>query len=236
MREIMALADSANQFIDERKPWVLIKNKENLEQVQQVCTTGINAFRSLCIYLKPVLPTLVAQAEAFLNSEPLSWEDLQTPLYSTTINKFKPLITRIEPEAIANMIEDSKESLENVSPDSNSKLAEDPIDSEISIDDFAKLDLRVAKVVAAQHVDGADKLLQLTLDLGGETRNVFAGIKSAYEPEQLAGKLVVMVANLAPRKMRFGISEGMVLSAGPGGSDLFVLCPDEGAQPGMRVK
>ena len=134
------------------------------------------------------------------------------------------------------MIEDSKESLEQISANSNSVLAQDPIDSEINIDDFAKLDLRIAKVITAQHVDGADKLLQLTLDLGGETRNVFAGIKSAYEPEQLNGKLIVMVANLAPRKMRFGVSEGMVLSAGPGGSELFVLCPDEGAQPGMRVK
>ncbi|MFT5571180.1 MAG: methionyl-tRNA synthetase [Cryomorphaceae bacterium] len=235
MREIMALADKANQFIDEHKPWVLIKDEDKLDEVQQVCTAGINAFRSLCVYLKPVLPQLVTEAEHFLNIEKLTWQDLQTPLLDHQINKFKPLMTRIEKDAIEKMIEDSTESLE-ATLGSNSPLARDPVSAEISFEDFAKLDLRVAKIVDAQHVDGADKLLQLTLDIGGETRNVFAGIKSAYEPEQLRGKLTVMVANLAPRKMRFGLSEGMVLAAGPGGSDLFVLHPDDGAEPGMRVK
>jgi len=235
MRDIMALADKANQFIDEHKPWVLIKDEDKVDQVQQVCTAGINAFRSLCIYLKPVLPKLVSEAEAFLNTGELQWNDLQTPLLDHSINKFKPLITRIERDAIDNMIEHSKESLDS-KIDPNSPLGQDPISDEINFDDFAKLDLRIARIVAASHVDGANKLLQLTLDLGGDTRNVFAGIKSAYQPEDLEGKLTVMVANLAPRKMRFGLSEGMVLAAGPGGSELFVLNPDEGAQPGMRVK
>ena len=243
MREIMALADKANQFIDEHKPWVLIKDESKLDDVQRVCTAGINAFRSLCIYLKPVLPSLVEQAEEFLNVPELSWSDIEQPLLNHTINKFKPLMTRIEQSAIDAMIEESTESLEatqdNKSTPQNaegSALAQDPISDEINFDDFAKIDLRVARIAKAEHVDGADKLLQLTLDLGGETRNVFAGIKSAYAPEELEGKLTVMVANLAPRKMRFGLSEGMVLAAGPGGSELYILNPEDGAKPGMRVK
>lgn len=238
MRDIMALADRANQFIDEHKPWILIKDDSQLDEVQQVCTAGINAFRSLCIYLKPVLPNLVTEAEAFLNDGELSWSDLQVPLLDHQINKFKPLMTRIDNDAVERMIEESKTSLEVIEPSVNldSPLSKDPISPEISFDDFAKIDLRIAKIINAEHVDGADKLLQLTLDIGGETRSVFAGIKSAYQPEDLKGKLTVMVANLAPRKMRFGLSEGMVLAAGPGGSDLFVLTPDDGAEPGMRVK
>ena len=239
MREIMALADKANQFIDEHKPWILIKDEANLQQVQDVCTAGINAFRSLCIYLKPVLPELVENAESFLNVEPLTWDDIQQPLLAHKINKFKPLMTRIERESIDAMIEESKEAMEveqAPASDPNSPLGQDPISPEIQFDDFAKLDLRVALIAKAEHVEGADKLLQLTLDLGGQTKQVFAGIKSAYSPEDLEGKLTVMVANLAPRKMRFGVSEGMVLAAGPGGSDLFVLNPDAGAKPGMRVK
>jgi len=235
----MALADKANQFIDEHKPWVLIKDESKLDEVQRVCTAGINAFRSLCICLKPVLPSLVAEAETFLNVNELQWSDLSEPLLDHSINKFKPLITRIEPEAIDSMIEESKESLKaNEEPmvDPNSPLGQDPISPEINYDEFAKIDLRVATIVKAEHVDGADKLLQLTLDLGGETRNVFAGIKSAYDPNDLEGKQTVMVANLAPRKMRFGVSEGMVLAAGPGDSDLYVLNPDDGAKSGMRVK
>jgi len=237
MRDIMALADKANQFIDEHKPWILIKDEAKLDEVQQVCTAGLNAFRSLCIYLKPVLPNLVNEAETFLNTGELVWSDLQTPLLDHKINKFKPLMTRIENDSVERMIEESKESLEETSiVDPDSPLEKDPISAEINFDDFSKVDLRIAKIVKASHVDGADKLLQLTLEIGGETRNVFAGIKSAYRPEDLEGKLTVMVANLAPRKMRFGMSEGMVLAAGPGGSDLFVLNPDDGAQPGMRVK
>lgn len=247
MREIMALADKANQFIDEHKPWILIKDESQLELVQQVCTAGINAFRSLCIYLKPVLPELVSQAEAFLNVEDLTWSDLESPLLGHTINKFKPLMTRIEKDAIDAMIEGSKDSLEATQPHINKESGNatakpestpsiDPIADEISFEDFAKVDLRIARITKAEHVEGADKLLQLTLDLGGETKNVFAGIKSAYKPEELEGKLTVMVANLAPRKMRFGLSEGMVLAAGPGGSELYILNPEDGAQPGMRVK
>ncbi len=241
MREIMALADKANQFIDEHKPWVLIKDETKLDEVQQVCTAGINAFRSLCVYLKPVLPSLVTQAEAFLNVNELVWQDLQHPLLSQKINKFKPLMTRIEKDAIDAMIEESKESLAEAAPqtpavDADSPLGKDPIAPEINFVEFAKIDLRVARIAKAEHVEGADKLLQLTLDLGGETRNVFAGIKSAYSPEQLEGKLTVMVANLAPRKMRFGLSEGMVLAAGPGGSELYILNPEDGAEPGMKVK
>ena len=237
MREIMALADKANQFIDEHKPWISIKQEDKHLEVQQVCTAGINAFRSLCIYLKPVLPELVKQAEQFLNIDPLRWSDLQDPLLNHKINKFKPLLTRIEPESVNKMIEDSKQDL-NPEPTiaTDSPLAKDPIAEEISFEDFSKIDLRVALITDARLVEGADKLLQLTLDIGGESRNVFAGIKAAYDPAELVGKQTVMVANLAARKMRFGMSEGMVLAAGPGGSDLFVLHPDDGATPGMRVK
>lgn len=239
MREIMALADKTNQYIDEFKPWVLIKDESQLQRVQDVCTVGLNSFRALCILLKPVLPELVKNAEAFLNVEPLAWSDIEQPLLGHTINKFKPLLTRVESDAIETMIEESKESqaaeAEQAAPITG-PLADDPISPEVSFDDFVKTDLRIARIVEANHVEGADKLLQLTLDLGGETRNVFAGIKSAYQPEELVGKLTVMVANLAPRKMRFGMSEGMVLAAGPGGSELFILNPDDGAQPGMRVK
>lgn len=237
MREIMALADKANQYIDENKPWILVKDDNELDNVQNICTVGINCFRALTILLKPVLPSLTKQAETFLNVDDLNWQDIQTPLLNHTINKFTPLITRIESEAIEKMVEQSKENLQETdSKPISGPLADNPIADEISFDDFAKVDLRVVRIAKAEHVEGADKLLQLTLDLGGETRNVFAGIKSAYTPEQLEGKLTVMVANLAPRKMRFGISEGMVLAAGPGGSELYILNPDEGAKPGMKVK
>lgn len=237
MRKIMALADLANQYIDEAKPWVLIKDAEQAAQVQQICTVGLNCFRLLVGYLKPVLPKLAEQAEEFLNISPLQWSDLPTLLTGSSIKKFKPLMTRIDDEKINAILESSKTSLAtNDATPTTGPLAEDPISPEIKFEDFAKIDLRIAKIKKAEHVDGADKLLRLTLDLGGETRNVFAGIKSAYQPEDLEGKLTVMVANLAPRKMRFGLSEGMVLAAGPGGKDLFILNPDEGAVPGMRVK
>ncbi|MDH3342396.1 MAG: methionine--tRNA ligase subunit beta, partial [Gammaproteobacteria bacterium] len=170
----------------------------------------------------------------FLNTE-LLWSNIEQPLLSHSINKFKPLITRVEEEQVIAMTEDSKENMQ-VAEVITGPLADDPISDEIQFDDFAKIDLRIAKIVKAEHVEGADKLLQLTLDLGGLNKNVFAGIKSAYAPEDLEGKLTVVVANLAPRKMRFGLSEGMVLAAGPGGKDLFILNPDQGAEPGMRVK
>jgi len=239
MRDIMALADKANQYIDDMKPWALAKQEGNEQQVNDIYSMGINLFRVLATYLKPVLPNTVEQAEAFLNIEPLQWSDIATPLLSHTINKFKPLMTRIEADKIAAIQEDSKESLQAeqtvaVQPEVTSDI--DPIADEISFDDFAKVDLRIAKIANAEHVEGAKKLLKLTLDIGNGKMQVFAGIKSAYKPEDLVGKLTVMVANLAPRKMKFGMSEGMVLAAGPGGKDLFILNPDEGAQPGMRVK
>lgn len=237
MREIMAVADLANQFIDEHKPWQLIKEEGQEQAVHQICTSGLNAFRTLCIYLKPVLPELVKSAEQFLNIEPLTWQDVDSPLLAHSTNTFKPLMTRIESDAIDTMIEQSKDTLvaQQAEVKKDTALSKEPICEEISYDDFIKVDLRVAKIIDAQHVEGADKLLQLTLDLGGETRNVFAGIKSAYKPEDLVGRKTVMVANLAPRKMRFGVSEGMVLAAGPGGDELYILSPDDGSEVGMRV-
>jgi len=237
VREIMALADKANVYIDNNKPWVLIKEEGKEAEVQAICTQGINLFRVLMTYLKPILPQTALKSEAFLNSE-LHWHTLGKPLVAHSINKFKPLMTRIEKEQIEAMVEQSTEHLEQnqKSMPASGPLVDDPIAAQIQFDDFAKVDLRVAKIIKAEHVEGADKLLQLTLDIGGETRMVFAGIKSAYEPEMLEGRLTVMVANLAPRKMKFGVSEGMVLAAGPGGKELFILSPDDGAQPGMRIK
>ena len=237
VREIMALADRANVYIDQNKPWVLIKEAGKEAEVQAICTQGINLFRVLMTYLKPILPQTALKSEQFLDSE-LTWDGLAEPLLAHTINKFQPLMTRIEKEQIDAMIEQSTEHLEQTeaSDKTTGPLADDPIAPQIQFDDFAKVDLRIAKIIKAEHVEGADKLLQLTLDIGGESRLVFAGIKSAYQPEMLEGRLTVMVANLAPRKMRFGVSEGMVLAAGPGGEDLFILSPDDGAIPGMRVK
>ncbi|MEJ2509409.1 MAG: methionine--tRNA ligase [Gammaproteobacteria bacterium] len=241
VRDIMALADRANQYIDERKPWQAIKEPGREAEVQAVCSVGLNLFRVLMAYLKPVLPATAERAEAFLNAGPLTWDNFTTPLTGHTINAFKPLMTRIEPDSLDALLEASKENLNAMANDSAANppagpLAEDPIAAEIAYEDFAKVDLRIARIAKAEPVEGADKLLRLTLDLGGETRNVFAGIKSAYDPADLEGRLTVMVANLAPRKMRFGVSEGMVLAAGPGGKDLWILQPDAGAEPGQRVK
>jgi methionyl-tRNA synthetase len=236
IREIMALADKANQFIDTNAPWVTIKDETKQQFTHDVCSLGINLFRILVVYLKPVVPILASQSEAFLNDE-LTWESAQSVLTDHPINKFKALMQRVDMDKVNAMIDDSKENLEpTVQQDPNSPLAKDPIAETISFEDFAKIDLRIARIVKAEHVEKADKLLRLELDLGGETRQVFAGIKSAYKPEDLEGKLTVMVANLAPRKMRFGMSEGMVLAAGPGGEEIWILEPHEGAQPGMKVK
>jgi methionyl-tRNA synthetase len=241
MREIMALADKANQYIDERQPWVMIKDVERHADVHQTCTIGINCFRQLIIMLKPVLPKVAEQAEAFLNVEPLIWADLSNDLLDHPINQFKPLMTRIDKMLIERMVEASKEAaveekkLTAQTPVNPKLPSIEPIADEINYDDFAKLDLRVAHIIEAKFVEKSNKLLQLTLDIGSETRNVFAGISSAYKPEQLIGKQVIMVANLAPRKMRFGVSEGMVLCAGSDDDGLFVLHPDNGAKPGMRV-
>ncbi len=234
MRVIMSVADIANQIIDAHKPWERIKEDKYQIEVHQVCSFGLNMFCLLMGFLKPVMPELAAKSESFLNTE-FTWDNLHNgkPMpEGHEINKFKPLITRIEKELVDKMIEDSKED--------TAPKASDPISDEITFDDFAKLDFRVAKIVKAEHVEGADKLLQLTLDLGEPTggiqKNVFAGIKTAYTPEELEGRLTVVVANLAPRKMKFGMSEGMVLAAGPGGKDIFLLQPDSGSKPGMRVK
>lgn len=236
IREIMALADKANQFIDTNAPWVTIKDDTKQQFTHDVCSLGINLFRILVVYLKPVVPILASQSEAFLNDE-LTWESAQSVLTDHPINKFKALMQRVDMDKVNAMIDDSKENLEpTVQQDPNSPLTKDPIAETISFEDFAKIDLRIARIVKAEHVEKADKLLRLELDLGGETRQVFAGIKSAYKPEDLEGKLTVMVANLAPRKMRFGMSEGMVLAAGPGGEEIWILEPHEGAQPGMKVK
>ncbi|CAB5658110.1 Methionine--tRNA ligase [Aeromonas hydrophila] len=236
IREIMALADKANRYVDDKAPWVIAKQEGADAELQAVCSVGINLFRVLMAYLKPVMPLLAERAEAFL-AETLSWEGIATPLVDHTVAPFKALFSRIEPAKIDAMIEASKEDLaKEQAPKATGPLVDDPISETIAYDDFAKVDLRVALITKAEAVPEADKLLKLQLDIGGETRQVFAGIKSAYNPEDLEGKLTVMVANLAPRKMRFGMSEGMVLAAGPGGKDLWILEPQEGAQPGMRVK
>ena len=236
IREIMALADKANRYVDDKAPWVIAKQEGADAQLQDVCSVGINLFRVLMAYLKPVMPHLAERAEAFLG-ETLSWDGVAQPLTHHQLAPFKALFSRIEPAKVEAMVEASKEDLaKEQAPKATGPLADDPISETISYEDFAKIDLRVALIKKAEAVPEAEKLLKLQLDIGGETRQVFAGIKSAYNPEDLEGKLTVMVANLAPRKMRFGMSEGMVLAAGPGGKDLWILEPQEGAQPGMRVK
>ncbi|MDJ0812563.1 MAG: methionine--tRNA ligase [Woeseiaceae bacterium] len=230
MRIIMGLADEANRYIDDNKPWVMIKDEAQLDAVQAVCTQGLNLFRSLMIYLTPVIPAVADKARDFLGEEEWRWSSVSEPLLGSRINKFQPLLTRIEQQQVDTMIEQSKET----HPETVAAAAAG--DDSISIDDFMKVDLRIARINAANPVEGADKLLQLELDVGDGTRNVFAGIKAAYDPASLVGRHVIVVANLAPRKMRFGVSEGMVLAAGPGGADIFLLSPDDGAEPGMRVK
>ncbi|MDG2046713.1 MAG: methionine--tRNA ligase [Halioglobus sp.] len=240
MREILALADRANQYIDEKKPWILAKQEGTEQQVHDICSVGINLFRVLMTYLKPVLPAMAEKAEAFLNCS-LDWTALESPLTGHQLATFVPLLTRIDSKKVDAMVEASKDSPVADASISNDIDRAPAKDSTIEFDDFAKIDLRIAEIIAAEHVDGADKLLRLTLRLDTEgtsagRRQVLAGIKPAYQPEDLVGKLTVVVANLAPRKMRFGISEGMVLAAGPGGEDIFLLEPHAGARPGMRVK
>jgi methionyl-tRNA synthetase len=239
MREVMMLADAANQYIDERKPWVLAKQPGREARVQDVCTQGLNLFRVLMIYLKPVLPRVAAQAEAFLGVPALCMADAARPLLAHRIGTFTPLLTRVEPERVQRMLADAAPA---PPPAQGAGAPVPPHDVEalaptIDIDTFAQLDLRVARVIEASAVQGADKLLRITVDVGDSgRRTVFAGIKSAYAPEDLDGRLVVLVANLAPRKMRFGTSEGMLLAAGPGGESIWLLAPDPGAEPGMRIK
>ena len=235
MREIMALADKANQYIDEKKPWLIAKQEGNEAELHEVCSMGLNLFGLLATFLKPVIPVLAQQAEQFLSIPTQAWPVAIKPLLNHSINDFKPLMTRVEADKIAAIVEASKESLEKtVAP--LKALVFEPIADTIEFDDFAKLDLRIAKIIKAEHIEGSDKLLQLTVDIGDETRNILAGIKSAYAPEDLEGKLTLVIANLAPRKMRFGCSEGMVLAAGPGGKDIWILSPEAGAVAGLRVK
>jgi methionyl-tRNA synthetase len=228
MRIVMSLADTANRYIDMKKPWVMARDDEQLPEVQLVCTQGLNLFRTLMIYLSPVIPSVAARAREFLGEGEWQWQDAAEPLLGATINAFQPLLTRIDPKQVEAMIEQSKES---------TPVAANETDADtISIDDFMKVDLRIARIEKAETVEGADKLLSLTLDVGDHERQVFAGIKAAYDADSLVGRHVVVVANLAPREMRFGVSEGMVLASGPGGKDIFLLSPDHGAKPGMRVK
>jgi len=242
MREIMALADRANAWIADKAPWSLNKQEGKQDEVQAICALGVNLFRQLVIFLKPVLPLLAADAEAFLNVAPLTWNDHQTLLSNHQLNEFKPLMTRIDAAKVQAMIDASKEDLaasqtDTGAPAGNGELIKDPLSPEIDFDTFAAVDLRVALIVKAEAVEGADKLLRLTLDIGDEQRNVFSGIKSAYpDPAKLEGRLTMMIANLKPRKMRFGISEGMVMAAGPGGEEIYLLSPDSGAKPGQRIK
>ena len=235
VREIMALADEANRYIDEKAPWVVAKQEGQDQQLQDICSMGIHLFRILMTYLKPIVPSLAERSEAFLNSQ-LEWHTIDKALAGHKINSFKALFNRIDMDKITTMIEETKQQAAATTP-AKEKVAE-PIAETINFDDFAKVDMRVALIKNASFVEGSDKLLQLTLDIGDETRNVFSGIKQYYpEPEVLIGRLTIMIANLAPRKMRFGVSEGMVLCAS--GKDdnegVYLLSPDSGAKPGMRI-
>jgi methionyl-tRNA synthetase len=273
MREIMALADRANQYIDTHKPWTLARQADKGAEVQAVCTQGLNLFRVLMIYLQPVLPRMAGRAQRFLQESEWSWESASKPLLGTAILPYEPLATRLDSKAVSALIAPEVDpgaaepkgavsaATASVSAPSASALAAGASapataasapaakpatagaaapatpPAPISIEDFMRVDLRVAKILEADLITGADKLLKLRLDVGelGE-RQIFAGIRAAYDPKALVGRLIVVVANLQPRKMRFGTSEGMMLAAGPGGTDIFVLSPDSGAQPGMRVK
>ena len=247
LREIMGLADFANAYVNERKPWELAKHEGREAELLSVCSEALAMFRLLTLFLKPVLPKLAAEVEAFLNIPPLTWADAHTPLHpGHRINAYTHLMTRIDTKQIDALVEANKESLAPTPvppPHSQQRHAQHQQHAEekaatpqISIDDFSRVDLRIARIASAEHVDGAEKLIKLTLDLGTETRTVFAGIRPAYDPAQLTGRMTVMVANLAPRKMKFGVSEGMVLAASGEGPGIYLLSPDSGAQPGMRVK
>jgi methionyl-tRNA synthetase len=237
LRKVMHLADLANQYVDQRKPWELAKDPAQAAALHVVCSTALALFRDLTLYLKPVLPTLAATVEQFLNIAPLQWQDAWRHLPAGHgIRPYQHLMSRVDPKQVEALIEPNREASNVTAPPTQAPPAAAAASDRISIDDFSKVDLRVAKIVAADHVEGADKLLRLTVDLGGETRTLFAGIKSAYDPAQLVGRLTVVVANLAPRKMKFGTSEGMVLAASGDGPGVYLLAPDSGAQPGMRVK
>jgi methionyl-tRNA synthetase len=241
MRTIMSLADRANRYVADTAPWDLKKRGETQRMVQ-VCSVAVNLYRQLVVYLTPVLPELSQRTAALLNAPIRSWEDAKTPLAGTPVAEFKAMLARVDPKKVEAMVAASRDASEAAAepaaaaPANKPTAPAEPLAPTCTIDDFGKIDLRVARVVAAEAVPEAAKLLKLTLSLGsGPDRTVFAGIKSAYEPAALVGRLVVMVANLAPRKMKFGVSEGMVIAAGPGGADIFLLSPDSGALPGQRV-
>jgi methionyl-tRNA synthetase len=245
MRLIMELADQANPFVESKEPWTLKKDPEKQAELQDVCTVALNLFRQLAIYLAPVLPQLAEQTGALLGDPITNWEQSKTPLTGTAVNKFKHMMQRVEAKDVEAMVASSKAEFEaqaeaaalSAATSTSPHLAAEPIASEISFDDFSKIDLRVAEVLTAEEVPKADKLLKVTLGLGGEEqRTVIAGIKQAYKPESLVGRKVIMVANLAPRKMKFGVSEGMIIAAGPGGEEIYLLSPDDGAEPGQRVR
>ncbi len=247
MRQILALADQANPFVEDAKPWKLREDESQAQRLQDVCTIALNLFRQIVVYLAPVLPKLAEQAGELLNDPITSWDQAQTPLVGTPVAKFKHMMQRVDPKKVNAMIEESKpeEAAEDAATDETfvdqwndpgDSLEAEPLADECSFDEFLKVDLRVARVVQAEQVPEARKLLKLKLSLGGGVyKQVFAGIKAAYDPEKLLGRQVVMVANLAPRKMKFGLSEGMVVASGPGGEEVFVLSPDEGAKVGQRV-
>jgi methionyl-tRNA synthetase len=247
IREIMALADRANQFIDRMKPWMLAKQPDQASRVQEICTLGLNLFRTLMIYLKPVLPAMAEKSERFFGEPPWTWEDAARPVLDRAILPYEALATRLDPRVVASLIAPEAPAAAPVAMNAAAAPAAAaasaapaaPVDpaAPIAIDAFARVDLRVAKILAAEHVAGSDKLLKLHVDLGelGE-RDIFSGIRSAYEPAGLVGRLTVVVANLEPRKMRFGVSAGMVLAAGAGGREIFLLTPDSGASAGMRIK
>jgi len=232
VREIMALADRANQYIDQRKPWVLAKDPARAAEVQSVATQGLNLFRLLMTWLKPVLPEMAQRAEQFLGTAEGDWGSVAEPLLGSTIRPYEPLATRLDVKEVNKLVATEPPARQDAARPAPAPAGPE----EISIEDFAKLDLRVARVVSAEAVEGADKLVKLVVETGDSTRTVFAGIRQAYEPASLVGRQVVLLANLKPRKMRFGVSEGMVLAAGPGGSDIFLVSPDDGAAPGMQVK
>ena len=239
IRVIMALTDAANEYINATAPWKLAQEAAQQKRLQQLCTANLNMFRLLSLYLAPVLPNTAQQVALFLDIPPLQWKDAKTLLLDHHIKPYEHLAKRVEQTQIDTLLEANKHSMTTTEPTPPLTPATEThpaVAADISIDDFAKIDLRIARIVNAEPVEGADKLLKLTLDIGVGTRTVFAGIKSAYAPEALIGRYTVMVANLAPRKMRFGLSEGMVLAAGPGGKELFILSPDSGAQAGMKVK
>jgi methionyl-tRNA synthetase len=240
LREVMALADVANQFVDEEKPWELSKQAGAERRLHEVCSTALELFRVLTIYLKPVLPKLAADAQRFLNLPDLRWSDAQTKLpEGHRINEYRHLLTRVDDKQLDKLFDAGavpQPSAPQRHAEKQQHSAQEHSVSEITIDDFNKLDLRVARIARAEQVEGADKLVKLTLEVGGGTRTVFAGIKADYAPEKLEGRLAVLVANLAPRKMKFGVSEGMVLAASGEGPGIFLVSPDSGAQPGMRVK